>query len=61
MSQARLGQSFLSQYCLRCLDLKIHLMINHHASMHIADMIKMFGPVYSWWLFAFEHFKEKSG
>jgi len=24
--------------------------------MHIADMIKMFGPVYSWWLFAFERF-----
>ncbi|KAG2126265.1 uncharacterized protein EDB93DRAFT_1257640 [Suillus bovinus] len=56
MSQAQLGQSFLSQYCLRCLNLKIHLMINHHASMHIADMIKLFGPVYSWWLFAFERF-----
>jgi hypothetical protein len=41
---------------MRCLELKIHLTINHHASMHIADMIKAFGPVYSWWLFAFERF-----
>ncbi|KAG1900836.1 uncharacterized protein F5891DRAFT_1225460 [Suillus fuscotomentosus] len=56
MSQAHIGQSFLSQYCLRCLELNIHLMINHHASMHIADMIKAYGPVYLWWLFAFERF-----
>ncbi|KAG1734538.1 hypothetical protein EDD22DRAFT_1011418 [Suillus occidentalis] len=56
MSQARIGQSFLSQYCLHCLELNIHLTINHHASMHIADMIKAYGPVYSWWLFAFERF-----
>jgi hypothetical protein len=41
---------------MHCLELKIHLTINHHASMHIADMIKAFGPVYSWWLFVFERF-----
>ncbi|KAG1861368.1 hypothetical protein C8R48DRAFT_551307, partial [Suillus tomentosus] len=32
------------------------LTINHQASMHIADMIKKFGSVYAWWLFAFEWF-----
>ncbi|KAG1855659.1 hypothetical protein DFJ58DRAFT_841087 [Suillus subalutaceus] len=46
MSQARIGQSFLSQYCLQL----------PRAQLHIADMIKAYGPVYSCWLFAFEHF-----
>ncbi|KAG2061047.1 hypothetical protein BDR06DRAFT_993204 [Suillus hirtellus] len=56
MAQARTGQSFLSHYCLECLQLRIPLTINHQASMHTADMIKKFGPVYAWWLFAFERF-----
>lgn len=56
MAQAHLGQNFLLQYCQRCLDLKIHLVINHHLSMHYIKMIKRFGPVYGWWLFAFERF-----
>ncbi|KAF9455543.1 hypothetical protein BDZ94DRAFT_1179759, partial [Collybia nuda] len=56
MAQAHLGQNFLLQYCQRCLDLKIHLIINHHLSMHYIGMIKRFGPVYGWWLFAFERF-----
>ncbi|KAG2050544.1 hypothetical protein BDR06DRAFT_998615 [Suillus hirtellus] len=56
MAQARTGQSFLAHYCLECLQLRIPLTINHQASMHTADMIKKFGPVYTWWLFAFERF-----
>jgi hypothetical protein len=56
MAQARTGQSFLAHYCLECLQLRIPLTINHQASMHTADMIKKFGPVYAWWLFAFERF-----
>ncbi|KAF9226427.1 hypothetical protein BS17DRAFT_765413 [Gyrodon lividus] len=56
MAQVQVGQMFLSQYCLHCLQLGVHLTINHHASMHISAMRKQFGPVYSWWLFAFEHF-----
>ncbi|KAG2129521.1 hypothetical protein BD769DRAFT_1627963 [Suillus cothurnatus] len=56
MAQARTGQSFLAHYCLECLQLRIPLTINHQASMHTADMIKKFGPVYAWWLFAFEQF-----
>jgi hypothetical protein len=24
--------------------------------MHFVDMLKHFGPVYGWWLFAFERF-----
>ncbi|KAG1731002.1 hypothetical protein EDB19DRAFT_2010037 [Suillus lakei] len=54
MAQACTGQSFLAHYCLECLQLCIPLTINHQASMHTADMIKKFGPVYAWWLFAFE-------
>ncbi|KAG1718620.1 hypothetical protein EDB19DRAFT_1899167 [Suillus lakei] len=50
------GQSFLAHYCLECLQLRIPLTINHQASMHTADMIKKFGPVYAWWLFTFERF-----
>jgi hypothetical protein len=56
MAQAHIGQEFLRQYCLRCLDLGIHLVINHHLAMHYEDMIKLFGPIYGWWLFAFERF-----
>ncbi|KAH9922163.1 hypothetical protein B0H21DRAFT_701295 [Amylocystis lapponica] len=32
------------------------LTINHHLSTHFAHFIKLFGPVYGWWLFAFERF-----
>ena len=56
MAQARIGQDFLCQYCKRCLTLGIHLVINHHLAMHYAPMIKQFGPIYGWWLFAFERF-----
>ncbi|EIW77947.1 hypothetical protein CONPUDRAFT_61597 [Coniophora puteana RWD-64-598 SS2] len=56
MSQARTGQSFLAQYCQRLLALDIRLRPNHHAAMHTADIIQLFGPVYAWWLFAFERF-----
>jgi hypothetical protein len=38
------------------LALGIHLVINHHLAMHYEDMIKLFGPIYGWWLFAFERF-----
>ncbi|KAG1737090.1 uncharacterized protein EDB91DRAFT_1249737 [Suillus paluster] len=56
MAQAHTGQSFLAHYCLECLQLRIPLTINHQASMHTAAMIKKCGPVYGWWLFAFERF-----
>ncbi|KAF9226172.1 hypothetical protein BS17DRAFT_678328, partial [Gyrodon lividus] len=56
MAQAHIGQQFLAKYCRCCLQANISLTINHHASMHTVDMIKRFGSVYSWWLFAFECF-----
>lgn len=56
MAQARTGQEFLCQYLTACLDLGIHLVINHHMAIHYLAMIKLWGPVYSWWLFAFERF-----
>lgn len=56
LADARAGQDLLIQYCHTCLDLQIHLVINHHLSTHFYDMIKLFGPVYGWWLFAFERF-----
>lgn len=56
MAQANEGQSYLSHYCQRLLVLGVELTINHHISMHFASMIKLFGPVYSWWLFPFERF-----
>ena len=56
MAQACTGRQFLAEYCQHCLRANITLTINHHASIHIAKMIKRLGPVYLWWLFALEHF-----
>lgn len=53
MAQGRLGHRFLVQYLTTLLDLRVHLVINHHMAMHYLRMIKLFGPVYAWWLFAF--------
>ncbi|KAG6883507.1 hypothetical protein C0992_008597, partial [Termitomyces sp. T32_za158] len=30
--------------------------INHHLSRHYLKFIRLFGPIYGWWLFAFERF-----
>ncbi|KAF6762530.1 hypothetical protein DFP72DRAFT_987053 [Ephemerocybe angulata] len=43
MAQAAVGQQYL-------------LSINHHLAMHFEPMIWLFGPVYAWWLFVYEHF-----
>ncbi|EAU82786.2 hypothetical protein CC1G_10905 [Coprinopsis cinerea okayama7 len=56
MSQAETGQAYLSSYCIKMLHLGAKLSPNHHFAMHLATMIKRFGPVYAWWLFAFERF-----
>ncbi|KAK0229710.1 hypothetical protein EDD85DRAFT_746890, partial [Armillaria nabsnona] len=56
MAQACQAQQFMLQYCRACIRLRIPLVINHHLSCHFCDMIRHFGPVYSWWLFAFERF-----
>ncbi|KAF6764943.1 hypothetical protein DFP72DRAFT_986014 [Ephemerocybe angulata] len=56
MAQAAKGQTYLRLYCLELLTLGVLLTINHHLAMHFAMMIKLFGPVYAWWLFAFERF-----
>jgi hypothetical protein len=56
MAQAKAGHQYLAQYCQWLIFLGCTLTINHHISMHFSAMIKLFGPVYSWWLFAFERF-----
>ncbi|THU83343.1 hypothetical protein K435DRAFT_971601 [Dendrothele bispora CBS 962.96] len=56
MHQANAGVVYLSNYCHGLLLLGASLSINHHIAMHFASMIKLYGPVYAWWLFAFEHF-----
>jgi hypothetical protein len=56
MAQAKTGQEFLLQYCRLLKRLNIHTTINHHLSMHYLKFIKLFGPIYGWWLFAFERF-----
>ncbi|PPQ99854.1 hypothetical protein CVT24_009605 [Panaeolus cyanescens] len=56
MSQAHMAQEYLANYSRTCLLLKIPLVINHHLSMHYYDMIREYGPVYGYWLFAFERF-----
>lgn len=56
MHQARAGQEYLSMYCKAMLRLGVDLTPNHHLAMHFEAMIKRLGPVYGWWLFAFERF-----
>lgn len=56
LRQARTGQDFLACFCRGLLALGVSLVINHHLSMHLYDMIYAFGPIYAWWLFAFERF-----
>ncbi|GBE82299.1 hypothetical protein SCP_0406830 [Sparassis crispa] len=56
MSQARIGQDFLTQYNRTLQQLGIDLTINNHLSTHFAKFIKLYGPVYGWWLFPFERF-----
>jgi hypothetical protein len=56
MAQAAVGQDFIAQYCRQLKTLGIHTTINHHLSMHYLKFIRLFGPVYGWWLFAFERF-----
>lgn len=51
-----MGQEFLAQFCRALLALGVPLAINHHLSLHFYDMIRLFGPIYAWWLFAFERF-----
>ncbi len=29
---------------------------NHHASLHLGEFIRLFGPVHGWWTFPFERF-----
>ncbi|RDB30064.1 hypothetical protein Hypma_014106 [Hypsizygus marmoreus] len=56
MARGESGQDFLAQYCRNLKALGIHTTINHHLSMHYTKFLKLFGPVYGWWLFAFERF-----
>ncbi|KAE9404131.1 hypothetical protein BT96DRAFT_989625 [Gymnopus androsaceus JB14] len=56
VDQANAGQTYFAHYCLALLALGVELTVNHHLAMHFSWMIKIYGPVYSWWLFAFERF-----
>lgn len=56
VSEARIGQELMAQYSIIALRLGFKLTVNNHLVMHIADMIRLFGPVQNWWLFPFERF-----
>ncbi|KAJ8094841.1 hypothetical protein PM082_010053 [Marasmius tenuissimus] len=56
MREVRAGMAHLLNYCRGLLLLGAELSINHHLAMHFLDMFKLFGPVYLWWLFAYERF-----
>lgn len=56
LNEAQVGQEYLVLHGRLLLELGAVLHINHHASMHFLAQIKLFGPVYAWWLFAFERF-----
>lgn len=50
------GQRYLRLFCEIALRLRIHLKPNNHLAMHYEIIFRRFGPVYAWWLFAFERF-----
>jgi hypothetical protein len=56
MAQAAAGQMYLKMYCLQMMALSVVLTVNHHLMMHFYYQIKLFGPIYAWWLFAFKRF-----
>jgi|SRR5882762_713404 hypothetical protein len=56
LSDVDRAQLLLKLYCLQSLRMKIHLKPNHHLAMHYRLFFQLFGPVYAWWLFAFEPF-----
>ncbi|KAJ3016340.1 hypothetical protein NUW54_g823 [Trametes sanguinea] len=33
-----------------------HLVPNHHLSLHLRDLLELFGPVHAWWAYPFERF-----
>ena len=55
-NQAQAGQDSLQLHSQLLIRLGAKLHINHHSSLHYLAQIKLFGPVYAWWLFAFERF-----
>lgn len=56
MSDVQQGQRYIQLHCQELLRLGVHLLPNHHLSMHYSDIFRRFGPAYVWWLFAFERF-----
>ncbi|KAL0564444.1 hypothetical protein V5O48_017603 [Marasmius crinis-equi] len=56
--EARAGVAHISNYCRGLLLLGAELSINHHLAMHFLAMFKLFGPVYTWWLFAYKRFND---
>lgn len=54
MDEVKRGQRYLQRYCQGLQKLGVHMLINHHMSMHYQTIFENFGPTYGWWLFAFE-------
>ena len=52
------GHKFLLEFCTRFQELygSHRVTPNKHLHMHIADCIRDYGPVYSFWLFSFERY-----
>lgn len=51
---ARQYQHYLKEYLDILLDGGWKLRPNHHAALHVGDMLLRFGPVRGWWMFPFE-------
>jgi hypothetical protein len=56
INDAKRGVDYLQRYCEIGLRLGVNLKPNHHLAMHYVEIFKQYGPVYAWWLFAFERF-----
>lgn len=56
LSEVERGDELLLSFCetFESLYGKEHCTINMHLHAHLADCIRDFGPVYSFWLFSFE-------
>ena len=52
--EADWGQTFLSEAFQSWAQMNCHLVPNCHNSQHFIEYILMYGPIYGWWVWAYE-------
>lgn len=53
-AEASRAQSFLSEAFQSWASMNCHMVPNFHSAMHLLEYILAYGPVYGWWVWAYE-------